>query len=163
MGGIITTGGPKIASALSEIAQQKSARKSYQSIVQDANKQAQALQLQQQQEQENLLRSSAEKRREQYQKFRQTQSEQQAALALAGLDGQSASVRYLVDNQKMQARLASQQADQELAKSLEEVRQKTEEQIRSLQTKAQAAQQTYRQSKNGWKLGSKFVSFLSRG
>lgn len=163
MGGIVATGGPKIASALSEIAQQKSARKSYRSLIHEADKQAKALVLQREEEEENLLRSAAEKRREQYQQYQKQQQAQQAAFAAAGLDAQSASVRQLLQNQQLQENLAQRTNTEDLNQEMEQTRRKTAEQIRALQTKVQAARENYRQAKNGWKLGSKFVSFFSRG
>ena len=163
MGGIVTTGGPKIASALSEIAQQKSARKTYRSLVHEADKQAQEVTSQGIEQEQNLLRSAAEQRRKQYQKYRAQQQAQQAAFAAAGLDAQSASVRQLLQNQQMQESLGEQTSAEEFQQSLEETRRKTAEQIRTLQSKVQAAREDYRQTKNGWKLGSKFFSFFSRG
>ena len=163
MGGIIATGGAKIASALSEIEQQKSARKTYRSLVNEANKQAQIATLQGEQEEQNLLRSTAEQRREQYQKYREQQQAQQAAFAAAGLDTQSASVGQLLQSQQLQEQLNQKANTANFNQALEETRQKTAEQIRALQTKVQTSRENYRQAKKGWKLGSKFISFFSRG
>ena len=52
MGGIVSVSGAKIASSLNEIAQQKAAKKSYRSLVQQADKQAKLLQIEEEQEQQ---------------------------------------------------------------------------------------------------------------
>ena len=163
MGGIVTVGGAKIASALNEIAEQKSARKSYRSLVQQADKQAQVLELQAQEETQNLLRSKAQEERERYAQLRQEQSTQKAAFAAAGLDVGSASVRQVLQNQRMQEKLAGLSTDEKYSQALANIRQQTAEQVRALQTKVQHEQQNLQRTKNSWKLGSKLMSFISRG
>ncbi len=161
MGGIVAISGSKIGSALSEIEQQHSAKKTYRSLIKDADKQAQAVQEEKQKEQENLLQTAAQKQLERYQKYRQEQSAQKAAFAAMGLNANSASVAQFLQNQQWQTQLEDIAIQEDLAKSMEETRQKAAAQIRALEEKAQAARQTYVQKKNSWKLGSKFTSFFS--
>jgi len=163
MGGIVTVGGAKAASVLNEITQQNSARKAYRALTREADKQAQALQAEAQEEEKNLLQTRAQERRARYEQYRAQQGTQRAAFAAAGLDAQSASVGQLVQNQALQETLAGLSADDKFAQTLAQTRQKTAEQVRALQTKVQNAQAQYKQTKNAWKLGSKLVSFFSRG
>jgi len=163
MGGIVTTGGAKVATALNEITQQNAARKTYRNLVKEADKQAQALQAAAQEEEKNLLQTRARQRQARYEQYRQAQSSQNAAFAAAGLDTSSASVRQLRQNQALQETLAGLSEDEKFAQSLAQMQQKTAEQIRALQDNVQRARQTYKQNKSAWKLGSKLVSFFSRG
>ncbi len=162
MGGIVTGGGVKIASALNEIAQQKKMKNSYRSLVNQADKQARELKLEQQEEQINLLRTAAEKNRMRLKQYYQQISDRKASLAAAGLDANSATVRQLLQQHSLENSLAVQENQQELEDSLEANRQHAAQRIRQLQEKVQSGRQLYRQSRNGWKLGAKFFSFLSR-
>ena len=163
MGGIVTTGGAAATFALREIAQQNAARKTYRTLVKEADKQAQALQAQAQEEQKNLLQTQAQERRARYEQYRRAQSTQNAAFAAAGLDASSASVRMMKQNQALQETLSGLSEDEKFAQALAKTQEKTAEQVRALEANVQNARQTYKQTKNAWKLGAKLTSFFSRG
>ena len=163
MGGIsVETVGKKASSAMNMIDNRRAQTQTYRAFMQEADNLAQRIEAQAADEELYLLRSAAERRREQVQRYQQQLSEKKAALASAGISAQSAVVGQWLENSQLRALLDQQALTQDFENSLSQTRQQTAEKIRQLQEKVQTQNRAYRQSKNKWKLGSSLVSFFTQ-
>ena len=163
MGGItLENAGKKVSSAMNLVGDQRGQTYTYQTLVREANKQAQRIHFQEPEEEMYLLRSAAERKREQTQQYRQQLETQKAALAAAGVSAQSATVGQLIENNELRALLDQQALTQDFENSLAQNRRQNAEKIRQLQEKVDTYHRDYRQSKNKWKLGSSLVSLFTQ-
>ncbi len=163
MGGIVSQTGRKVSSAMNAVEKQKSTSNYYRSLIQEANKQAQAIREEYAEEEKNLLRSAAQERREAYQKYQDQLSRQKTQWASRGLTAQSATVQQWLQNNQLQQLLNEEKAAAELTGALDQQKQEATEKIRQLQEQSAGYARTYRKARSGWKLGSQLLSFFTQG
>ncbi|MBR4592377.1 MAG: hypothetical protein IKO35_04130, partial [Elusimicrobiaceae bacterium] len=134
--GIVENVGKGITSFLQDLQKQKSTAASYRSLAQQQEYQAAYAAAAVQQQNSYLLQSAAEKARLAYQNYLQNQGSQRANWGASGLRSDSATVQYMLKNNRFQALLEERQIRDDLQQSVYTTDQEAGQQIRSLRQTA---------------------------
>ena len=161
MGGVIKQAGSVVSSAVSVFGNRKAEKDYYKALARDANRQAEYVAAAGKRQAEYLFKSAAERSRDQYENYRQTLGNQQAALAFSGLNASSATVQTLLKNSRLNALLDEQALNTSLTDSLRENEIETNEKIRSLTETANQYKRAAKRSGAWWKWSNQLLSIFN--
>ncbi len=161
MGGIVSSAGGKISSALSAFGSQKSGRVYYRALASDADYQAQAAADAAQRQGTYLFKSAAERSRDLYAGYRQTVSAQKTAMAASGLTNNSSTVQNILKNTRLGALLDQETLRANLNDALYENDNSAAERIRALNITAGQYRRMAKNSFSPWTVGGTWLSWLN--
>ena len=149
-----------LSTFLQELQKKRTTQADYRARAQAADYQAALIAAQAQAQNTYLLQSSAQKARNIYQTYLQTQSARQTALAAAGLRADSATVQYMLKNNRFQALLDEKAVAAQLQSDVSANNAQAAEQIRALKSSAQAYLKSAYKNTSRWSLGTAVSNFL---
>ncbi len=161
MGGIIKTGGSWVSGAASLLGDRKNEVDYYDALARDADRQAQYTAAAAQRQATYLFKSAAERSRELYQNYRQTQGSQKTEMADSGLTGQSATVQTVLKNSRLQSLLDQEALKDSLQDALYENNLSAAERIYALTETASQYRSTAKNRGSLWKLGSHILDLFN--
>ena len=161
MGGIVSSAGGKISSALSAFGSQKSGRDYYRALAQDADYQAAYVQAAARRQGTYLLKSAAERSRDLYNEYRQTSAAQKTAFAASGLTNNSATVQHILKNTRLSALLDEETLRSNLQDALFENDASAAARIRALNVTASQYRRAAKDSFSPWTVGSNLLGWLN--
>ena len=161
MGGILKTGGQVVSTAASLLGDRKSETDYYNSLAQDADRQANYTAQAARRQATYLFKSAAERGQELYDTYRQTAASQKTALAASGLTSRSATVQTMLKNSRFNALMDQESLQESLRDALYENDLAAAERIYSL-TKTASQYRTAAQNRSSWwKLGNNILSLFN--
>ncbi len=152
--------GSGVSTFLQELNKHKKMKNMYRSQAAQAEYQAALVAAQAQAQNTYLLQSAAERTRGIYQNYAQTQAKNQTGFAAAGLGADSATVQYVLKNNRFQALLDERQEDLSLQNAVAQNNAQAAEQIRTLKELAAASRRASRKRIFGGRLSSVFLNLI---
>lgn len=161
MGGIVSSVGGAVSSALSAFGSQKSKRDYYRALAADADYQAQTTAEAAQRQGTYLFKSAAERSRDLYTEYRQTVAAQKTALAASGLVNNSSTVQNILKNTRLSTLLDEETLRSNLNDALYENDLSASQRIRALNTTAEQYRRSAKKSFSPWSVGGTLLSWLN--
>lgn len=161
MGGIVSSAGGKVSSALSAFGGQKSGRDYYRALAADADYQAAYTRAAAERQGTYLLKSAAERSRDLYDRYRQVSAAQKTALAASGLTNDSATVQSILKNTRLSALMDEETLRSNLKDALFENDLSAAERIRALNATAGQYRRAAKNSFSPWTVGGNLLSWLN--
>jgi len=152
--GIAEDMGKGISSLLKELNKQKSAASSARTLAQNQEYEAAYQAVAAEQQNNYLLQTAAEKARNVYQNYLQNQGSQRAKLGASGLRSDSATVQYMLKNNRFQALLDEQNIQEQLQSSVAVNNFESAEKVRALRA---AAAENRRAASGHFNLGTSLL------
>lgn len=161
MGGIVSSAGAKVSSALAAFGSQKSGRDYYRTLASDADYQADAAQDAARRQGTYLFKSAAERSRDLYEGYRRTVAAQKTAMAASGLTNNSATVQNILKNTRLSALLDEETLRSGLNDALYENDAAAAGRIRALNVTAGQYRRMAKNSFSPWTVSGTLLSWLN--
>lgn len=162
MGGVIKTG-EMISSASALLGERSSTKKYYNTLAQDADRQAAYTQAAAKRQAEYLLQNASEKSLSLLQQYRRSQGKQKAALAASGADGESYTAQTLMSNSRFTALLDQESLEKSFSQQIYENNLAAAFKINNYRLSAEQYRQAGKNATSRWKLVDNLIPILFGG